>query len=139
MAEDYARTGSIESKDTGRKIVTALRSLASSDAEGRTWFAGGMGGWRNGTWLKSGWSVQPAPIVGPLVRFWQVTGDQAALDFAVSYAKGIMGNAQPGGLTFNSDGSFVTDALGFKYGHSHATMHALWGVAELGLQIKEPT
>ncbi len=129
LAEDYARTGNPRSKALARKVMLGLRSLADSDAQGRMWFAGGMGGWRDGRWIPNGWNRQPAPIIKPLVRYWQATGDEEGLVFARAYAEGMLNNCQPDGIRFEADGRFN--------GHSHATMHAVWGVAELGLAIDE--
>lgn len=130
LAEDYARTRNPESKTLARKVMLALRSLATTDKQGRAWFAGGMGAWKDGKWLDNGWNKHPAPIIKPLVRYWQVTGDEDGLAFARAYAAGILDNCQPGGIRFKPDGSFD--------GHSHATMHAVWGVAELGVEVNEP-
>ena len=130
LAEDYVRTGNPGSKLLARKVMLALRSLATADRQGRAWFAGGMGAWKDGKWIDNGWNAQPAPIVKPLVRYWQATGDEEGLAFARAYAEGIIHNCQPGGIRFQPDGSFN--------GHSHATLHAVWGVAELGIAISEP-
>jgi hypothetical protein len=67
--------------------------------------------------------------VGPLVVYWQATGDEDGLAFARAYADGMIDGCQPGGLRFGPDGRFD--------GHSHATMHAVWGVARLGLATGE--
>ena len=79
--------------------------------------------------VPNGWNRQPAPIVGPLVAYWQATGDADGLAFARAYADGMIDGLQPGGLRFAADGRFD--------GHSHATMHAVWGVARLGLATGE--
>lgn len=130
LSEDFARTGNPESKATARKVMLGLKSLTSADSKGRMWFDGGMGGWRDGKWVPNGWNRQPAPIVEPLVRYWQATRDEEGLAFAKAYADGIVNNCQPTGIRFQPDGAFN--------GHSHATMHAVWGVGELGLLLDEP-
>jgi hypothetical protein len=131
LAEDYARTGNHESRALARKVMLALKKLATWDGEGRCWFPGGMGALKpDGTIVPNGWNSHPAPIVEPLVTYWLATRDPEGLAFAKAYAEGIVNNLQPGGIRFQPDGSFQ--------GHSHATMHSVWGVAHLGLVTGEP-
>jgi len=130
LSEDYARTKDPASKDLARKVMLALKGIATWDEQGRCWFAGGMGALRaDGSIVPNGWNAQPAPIVEPLVTYWLATGDAEGLEFARAYSEGMIENLQPGGIRFRPDGSF--------YGHSHATMHAVWGVAHLGLVTGE--
>jgi hypothetical protein len=75
--------------------------------------------------VPNGWNAQPAPLVEPLVTYWLATGDREGLEFAKAYSEGIIHNLQPNGIRFQPDGQFN--------GHSHATMHALWGIAHLGV------
>jgi hypothetical protein len=79
----------------------------------------------DGSVVPNGRNAQPAPLVEPLVTYWLATSDKEGLDFARAYAEGIINNLQPGGIRFQSNGAFN--------GHSHATMHAVWGIAHLGL------
>jgi predicted dehydrogenase len=132
LSEDFSRTQNPESKALARKVMTALERLATWDKQGRCWFACGMGAFRgDGSVVPNGWNGQPAPIVEPLVTYWQATGDAEGLVFARAYADGMIDNCQPGAIQFKADG---TVAGGFGFGpHSHATMHAVWGVADLGL------
>ena len=129
LSEAYSRSGDRETKELARKVMLGLRSLATTDQQGRAWFAGGMGAWKDGKWVKNGWNRQPAPVVGSLLLYWQATGDEEGLSFAKAYADGMVDNCQPGGIRFQPDGSFR--------GHSHATMHAVWGVGELGVALNE--
>ena len=130
LAEHHRRHGDAESKALARNVMLALRGLATWDDRGRCWFACGMGAFRaDGTVVPNGWNRQPAPVVGPLVNYWQATGDADGLAFARAYAEGMLAGCQPGGLRFEADGRFD--------GHSHATMHAVWGVALLGLATGE--
>lgn len=130
LSEDYARTGNPESKSLARKVVLAAKSLATWDDKGRCWFACGMGGFKSDKKTPVMPSSMPAPIVGPLVTYWQVTGDKEGLTFAKAAAEGIINNCQPNGIKFEPDGNFGS-------GHGHITMHAVWGVAELGLATGE--
>jgi len=136
LSENFARTRDPESKALARKVMEALKRLATWDDKGRCWFACGMGALRaDGSVVPNAWNRQPAPIVEPLITYWRATGDKDGLAFARAYAKGMMENAQPDAIQFQRDGS-VTE--GFSFGpHSHATLHAVWGVADLGLATGE--
>lgn len=126
LSEHYARTKEPEAKALARKVMLALKKIATWNAEGQCWIKCGMGALRSdGSVVPNGWNSQPAPLVEPLVTYWLATGDKEGLDFANAYAEGIIRNLQPGGIRFQPDGSFN--------GHSHATMHAVWGIAHLGL------
>lgn len=125
LSEDYARTKNPGSKALARKIMLALKKLATWDDKGRCWMASGMGGMRlDGTPALP--SPQPAPLVESLVTYWQVTGDAEGLEFAKAYAEGMIDNLQPNGIRFAADGNFGS-------GHGHMTMHAVWGIAHLGI------
>ena len=137
LSEDYLRTKNPETKALARKVMLALKKIATWDTQGRCWIACGMGALRgDGTVVPNGWNRQPAPIVEPLVTYWRATGDKEGLEFAKAYAEGMMNNLQPDGIKFQQDGKNITG--GFPFGaHSHATMHAVWGVADLGLATGE--
>ncbi|MEI6914451.1 MAG: hypothetical protein WCL39_04895 [Armatimonadota bacterium] len=131
LSEDYIRTKNQESKSLARKVMLALKKIAVWDAQGRCWMPCGMGALRpDGSVVENSWNSHPAPLVEPLVTYWQATDDAEGLEFARAYAEGIVNNLQPGGLRFQPDGSF-------RGGHSHATMHAIWGVAHLGVVTGE--
>lgn len=137
LAEDYARTKNPESKTLARKVMLALKKIATWDEHGRCWIPCGMGALRaDGSIVPNGWNRQPAPIIEPLVTYWLATGDREGLDFAKAYAEGMLDNLQPDGIKFQQDGKEMTG--GFSFGpHSHATMHAVWGIAHLGLVTDE--
>jgi hypothetical protein len=135
LCEHHLRYKDSESKELACKVMRALKGLATWDeheGQARCWFNCGMGGLRpDGSVLPNGWNVQPAPIIEPLVTYWLATGDNEGLAFAKAYAEGMMTNAQPGGIRFDNRGKPMG---GFGFGpHSHATMHAVWGIAHLGL------
>lgn len=136
LSEDYLRTRDPESKALATKVMRALKKIATWDERGRCWLASGMGALKpDGTVVPNAWNAQPPPIVEPLVTYWLATKDPEGLDFAKAYAEGMIDNLQPGGIRFQSDGS-VTG--GFSFGpHSHATMHAVWGIAHLGAVLGE--
>jgi len=126
LAEDYVRTKDPETKPLARKVMLALKRIATWDKQGRCWLKCGMGALRgDGSVVPNGWNAQPAPLVEPLVTYSLAAGDQEGLEFAKAYAEGIIQNLQPNGIRFQPDGKFN--------GHSHATMHAVWGIAHLGL------
>jgi len=128
LSEDYLRTGNTETKDLARKVMLSLKKQATWQNDSLCFFRQGMGALnRDGSVVPNGWNIHPAPVVEPLVTYYLATNDKEGLDFAEAYAEGIMQNIQPGGIRFSSDGSFKK-----PLGHSHATMHALWGVAHLG-------
>lgn len=127
LAEDFRRTGDKKSSDTARKIMLRLKQLAVYPTPDKCYFPAGMGAMRqDGTVAPNGWNKQPAPLVEPLVNYYLATGDKEALDFAKAYAEGIMAGLQPGGIRIGADGNFGG-------GHGHATLHALWGLAALGV------
>jgi len=131
LAEDYRRTGNNQSREIGRKIMLRLKRLAVYPSPGICYFPAGMGAVnQDGTPVPNGWNRQPAPLVEPLVNYYLATGDKESLEFAKACAEGIMTGAQPDGIRFKDDGDFGK-------GHGHATMHALWGIAHLGLVTGE--
>jgi hypothetical protein len=137
LSEDYARTKNPESKALARKVMLALKKIATWDEKGRCWIPCGMGALKaDGSIVPNGWNSHPAPIVEPLVTYWLATGDNEGLEFAKAYADGMINNLQPGGIRFVEAGKGIQG--GFPFGaHSHATMHAVWGVAHLGVVTGE--
>ena len=125
LSEDYIRTKNPMSKELARKVMLALKRLAKWDDKGRCWVACGMGGLHADGTVAIG-SPIPCPVVGPLVTYWQATGDTEALDFARAYADGMIAGVQPDGARFQPDGSFGEL-------HGHCTMRSVWGVGLLGL------
>ena len=131
LSEDYIRTGNKDSKELAQKVMLSLKKEAIWINDSLCYFKQGMGALkRDGSVLPSWWNQHPAPIVEPLITYYLATKDKVALDFAKAYAEGIVHNIQPNGLRFETDGSFKK-----PLGHSHATMHAVWGVAHLGVVI----
>jgi hypothetical protein len=133
LAEDYRHTHNAESLALAKKIMRRLKQLAVYQGENQCYFRSGMGALRqNGSVVPNWWNQHPAPIVEPLLNYYLVTGDREALDFAKAYAEGIMAGIQPGGLRFKPDGRFDQ-----PQGQSHVTMHAVWGIAHLGVLTGE--
>jgi hypothetical protein len=131
LAEDYRRHGNASSKETARKIMLRLKKLAVYPRPDLCYFPAGMGAIRqDGTPVPNGWNRMPAPLIEPLVNYYLACNDPEALEFAKAYAEGIMAGAQPGGIKIKADGDIDN-------GHSHTTMHALWGIAHLGVVTGE--
>ncbi len=128
-AELFRLTGDEAHRDLAHRLFAGLRGLALWDT-GRAYFGGGS--WYNGEWSLATGAPAYYFVVEPLVRYWEVAGDQEALDFARAYADGMLANLQPGLGTggVQEDGSF--------YAHVHCTMHAISGVAHLGAVLREP-
>ena len=127
LAEDYRRTQNAQSRVVAQKIIDRLKDLAIYPSPDKCYFPAGMGAMtQDGAVIPNLWNKHPAPVVESLVNYYLATGDNDALDFAKAYAEGIMAGSQPDGIRFDpNDGSFD--------GHSHATMHALWGISHLGV------
>ncbi len=127
---EYQKTGDTEALNLAIRIKNSLKKLAVWDDNGRCYFAAGMGAlYADKTPVSNTWNSQPAPIIEPLVTLYKMTGEQDTLDFAKAYADGVIDKIQPDGLKFNPDGSFD--------GHSHATMHCMWGMCELSLETDD--
>jgi hypothetical protein len=141
LTEDFRRTGNEQSKTAARQIMLRLQKLAVYPTPNQCYFAGGMGAVKpDGTVIPNGWNQQPAPVVEPLVNYYLATGDTQALDFARAYAEGILAGLQPGGIRIEADGTVIgyfENPDGTTFPHSHATMHAVWGMTHLGLVTGE--
>jgi hypothetical protein len=143
LSEEYTRTKNPETKQLARKVMLGLKRMATWDTHGRCWYRQGMGALKaDRSVVSNTWNLQPAPLVEPLVVYYLATGDNEALDFAKAYVEGMMANCQPGGIRFDAHG---IPSGGLKCRgpnlpptpHSHATMHAVWGVAHLGIVTGE--
>jgi len=133
LSETYSRTGNLTAKEQAKKMVHALISLASWK-DGKAWFEGGHGPWRNGRWIRSYVTGWYPIILEHIVRYWEVTGDKDALFFALAFADGTVTNAQKT-LTdehkIREDGSFLKNSV-------HAHTYAALGVAHIGSQLRHP-
>ena len=140
LCEDYRRSKNIKRLELATKIMAGLRELFvwGKDEKGVDfcYAPNGMGPVdMDNTNAGNYWNTHHAPAVGPILDYYKITGDSSALEFARAAAKGIMESRLPKSMVFCSDGSFV-DPAG-NIGHSHATMHCVWGIAELGLATGE--
>ena len=124
LSETYARTGDKAAIAKAREMFVGLRKLADWQ-QGRAVYEGGSGAWKDGKWIKP---QQPTAAVEQIVRYWEVSGDQEALDFAVALTEGLIATGPK--LKIEPSGKFN--------GHMHSTLHGVWGVAHLGVAINQP-
>lgn len=124
LSETYARTGDRAALAQARQMFVGLSKLADWK-QGRATYAGGSGGWKDGKWLKA---QQPTAAVEQIVRYWEVSGDSEARDFAIALTEGLIATGPQ--LKIESSGKFN--------GHMHSTLHGVWGVAHLGVLLNEP-
>ncbi len=124
LSETYQRTNDRAAIAQARKMFLALKRLASWK-DGVAYYEGGSGGWKDGQWIKK---QQPTAAVEQLVRYWEVSGDEEALDFANALTEGLIASPQ---LLPNQRGAVIHPTGEFS-GHMHATLHGVWGVAHLG-------
>jgi len=124
LSETYARTGDKAALDKARQMFLGLAKLADWK-QGRAIYAGGSGGWRDGKWVKV---QQPVAAIEQLVRYWEVSGDDEALQFAIAVTEGLIASGPE--LKIEPSGKFN--------GHMHSTLHGVWGVAHLGVVLKQP-
>ena len=124
-AERYKRGHDPRDLDTCHTLIEGLRHLTKVRGNMR-WYDGGVAGWRDGNWLKS-CRDHSSTIVNPLVRYWEITGDIAALDFAEAMAEGIVAGVQPW-----LDRSRIQPDGSHRSGNCHIVMRAVLGVAQVG-------
>ena len=97
----------------------------------------GIAPYKEGRWLRDGWCETHSRnypfIVEPLVRVWECTGDEEALDLACAFAEGFLAGVQ----TDQGEQQIDPETGAFR-GHVHIHTHAAWGVAHLGAVTNEP-
>lgn len=130
LSETYQRTNDKAATAQARKMFLALKKLALWK-DGVAYYEGGSGGWKDGQWIKK---QQPTAAVEQLVRYWEVSGDEEALDFATALAEGLIASPQ---LLPDQRGAVIHPTGEFS-GHMHATLHGVWGVAHLGAVTNNP-
>ena len=130
LAETFARTGDTKAKERAREVFVALRSLASWDT-GRAWYAGGIGPYKDGKWYDTFGTFMPGCQTEHVFRYWELTADPEALEFAKALAHGTVDGLQEnmGCSRFRSDGSFSA--------HTHLHTYEVWGVAHVGAVLHE--
>lgn len=135
LSELWQATGDQAARQRARKIFEALRDLAQWDGD-KAWYMG-IAPIRDGEWLMDGWCQSHGRnypfIVEPLVRYWECTGDNEALDLARAFTEGFLGHSQP-----DMREQRIDNETGAFEGHVHLHTHAAWGVAHLGALLAEP-
>ena len=124
LSETYVRTGDRAALAKAREMFVGLSKLADWQ-QGRAVYEGGSGAWKDGKWLRP---QQPTAAVEQIVRYWEVSGDAEALDFAVALTEGLIATGPQ--LKIEPSGKFN--------GHMHSTLHGVWGVAHLGVALNQP-
>lgn len=130
LALSYEHTANPEDKLLARKVFEGLRSLASCSGK-YAWYPAGFGPVdENLNPISLTWEhTAPCPAVESLVCYWKACHDQEALDLAIACAESIVDGYPKLPLTsINPDGSFA--------GHTHTTLHAMWGIAHLGVETR---
>jgi hypothetical protein len=144
LSEEYQRTQEAALKDDCRALFLALAGLASRDEQGRAFLPHGAAPWRNGEWLhlsdagtNQGWGGELSHgypfVTEPLVRYWECTGDTAALALARAFAEGHLAGVQP-----DMGEQQIDPQNGAFRKHVHLHTHEIWGVAHLGAVTGEP-
>ncbi|WP_313692381.1 beta-L-arabinofuranosidase domain-containing protein [Halorarum halobium] len=89
------------------------------------------GGWQADDMIYLGMSVDPAHtsarMIDPLVKFYELTGNQDALDLAENFARHTVEYSG----AFNADGSF-NDGHEFRFGHFHSRTVSVASIARYG-------
>ncbi len=124
LSETHARTGDRAALEKARQMFVGLAKLADWQ-QGRAVYEGGSGAWKDGKWIRP---QQPTAAIEQIVRYWEVSGDSEALDFAVALTEGLIATGPQ--LKIEPSGKFD--------GHMHSTLHGVWGVAHLGVAINQP-
>lgn len=127
LSERYRHDRNDQDRQMARNVFLALRKLASWDT-GRAYYPFGSGALKDGKWFKA---QSPTAVLEPVVSYWEATNDPDALLFAQAVAEGLMADAEllpPDNNRILPDGEF--------HGHMHTTLHAVWGVAHLGADLK---
>ena len=136
LCEDYKRSANPARIKLAGKIIGALKKLfiwgKNGGGDDFCYAPNGMGPVEiDNTGAKNYWNTHHAPAVGPILDYYKITGEREALGFAEAAARGIIESRLPGSVIFGADGSFCDP--GGAFGHSHATLHCVWGIAELGV------
>jgi hypothetical protein len=123
--ERYKRDNDAKHLETCATLIKGLRYLTKQRGD-MMWYDGGLAGWRDGVWLKA-CRDHHAIIVNPLVRYWEITGDTAVLEFAEAMSEGIVAGVQPW-----LDVSDIQPDGSHRSGNCHLVMRAVLGVAQVG-------
>ncbi len=130
LVESYRFTGEKRELDIAKRLVGGLKKMADWDT-GRAFYAGGLGGWKEGAWTMTGCKDSYPCIVEPLMEYYDVTADADALDFASAFAEGTLARLQT-----NLRDNGIRDDGSFGGYNSHLHMRAVSGIVHLGTETK---
>jgi hypothetical protein len=119
----FRLTGDTHYQGVARRLFEGLRRLASWDS-GRAFYPHGWEMLRDDGTYANGYNGHYPAILSALLRYWEICKDPEALDFARAMAEGFLSDLQPRHL-HQPDGRVL--------GHNHCQMHAVRGVAQLGV------
>lgn len=132
LSLSYQQSHNPEDKALARKVFVGLRNVASREGK-YAWYPSGFGPVdSNLKPIELNWaSTAPLPAIEAFVTYWKTFGDPEALEMAVACTESLVDNYPKLKLTsINPDGSFT--------GHTHTTLHAMYGIAHLGVETKNP-
>jgi hypothetical protein len=122
----YRLTGDENHKKLARRVFEGLRKAAQWDT-GRATFPNGLQGFKPGK-NASGYEGHYPIVIGPITYYGLHCNDAEALPLARALAEGFLADLQVR-HSHHPDGSVR--------GHNHVLMHAVRGVAELGVATKD--
>lgn len=131
-------TGDEKVKAAADKHCAALKRIARKERD--SWY------YPASEYTKTGWpsfdavhtrlTVDPAAMwgrqIGPLYRYYKLTGNKDAYELAENFTANIIYRSG----VFNSDGSF-NSALGYRNGHFHTRMGTLASLAYFGFDTSD--
>lgn len=127
LSISYAQSHDPAEKELARRVFVGLRSLAFRNGR-YAWFPAGFGpvGQDLNPIVLNWASTAPCPAPEACVSYWEACGDEEALELAIACAESIIDRDPELPLTgIEPDGTFI--------GHTHTTLHAMWGIAHLGV------
>jgi len=130
LIENYRLTGDPQTLILARKLVAGMKLMADWDTQ-RAFYAGGLGGWKDGQWTMTGCKDSYPCIVEPIMEYYDVTGDSDALAFASAFTEGTLA-----GLQTNLKGNGIQPDGSFDGYNCHLHMRAVLGAVHLGVQTK---
>jgi len=134
LSEAFQRTKDPGLAERCRRTFAGLKGMALWDGP-RAYYCG-LAPYKDGQWLREGWCESHARnypfIVEACVRYYECLGEQEALDFAAAVTEGFLAGSQ------KDQGDIQIDPkTGSFRNHVHCHTHATWGVAHLGVLLKE--
>jgi len=134
----FIATGDEGAKEAADKLCAGLKRIARKERD--SWY------YPASEWTEKGWpsfdavhtrlAPDPAAMwgrqIGPLYRYYRITGNMDAYDLAENFAANIIHRSG----VFNADGSF-NGALGYRNGHFHTRMGTLASLAVFGYHTRD--